>query len=120
MEQNAEDSISMHRIEQSVRDLAVAPIAQPTSAETNQYIRLIRRMETASSQLILDRLEEDWDDCHDASVMEELRIEKLLWTLTALDRKLLGIDPNIGDNESSADSITVHFEGNMGKQLCDP
>lgn len=58
-------------------------IAQNTLLELTRFQRFIRRMETAGSKIILDRLKEEWHDPVDAEANEELQLEKQLWVLTA-------------------------------------
>ncbi|CBX92807.1 hypothetical protein LEMA_P055130.1 [Plenodomus lingam JN3] len=60
-------------------------VNQPASTqsnphEPNQYQRLIRRMESASSKIVLDRLKEDWSTS--GQIDDELILEKQLWLLT--------------------------------------
>ncbi|KAK0109916.1 hypothetical protein ONS95_002587 [Cadophora gregata] len=70
--------------------------------------RSIRRMEAASSKIVLERLREEWVEVADASVYRELEIEKQLWMLTAL-RTL--------KNKSSADDIVVSASSRPTKVL---
>jgi len=51
----------------------------------NSAIRLqVRRMEAASSKIILQRLIEEWDDGQDDAIYNELEFEKNLWMLIGL------------------------------------
>jgi hypothetical protein len=52
--------------------------------EVTHLQRSIRRMEAASSKIILERLKEEWMEVADASVYRELELEKQLWMLSAL------------------------------------
>jgi hypothetical protein len=45
---------------------------------------LLRRMRTASPNIMLERLTEEWTDPTDATINEELQFEKQLWMRTAL------------------------------------
>lgn len=53
--------------------------AQNSSLEPSPFQRFIRRMESASSKIVLDRLKEDWST--DGEADEELALEKQLWLL---------------------------------------
>lgn len=53
--------------------------------ELSDLQRSIRRMESASPKIILERLQEEWLEVADASVYRELELEKQLWMLTALE-----------------------------------
>ncbi|KAG9244421.1 hypothetical protein BJ878DRAFT_550486 [Calycina marina] len=51
----------------------------------NSAIRLrLRRMETASPKIILQRLVEEWDEGEDEAIYNELEFEKQLWMLVGL------------------------------------
>ncbi|TVY82785.1 hypothetical protein LSUE1_G004967, partial [Lachnellula suecica] len=52
--------------------------------EVTYLQRSIRRMEAASSKIILERLKKEWVAVADASVYRELELEKQLWMLSAL------------------------------------
>lgn len=57
---------------------------KPPPPELSHLQRSIRRMESASPKIILERLKEEWLEVADASVYRELELEKQLWMLTAL------------------------------------
>ncbi|KAH8601921.1 hypothetical protein B0O99DRAFT_589087 [Bisporella sp. PMI_857] len=60
------------------------PLPEPPRPE-NSAIRLrVRRMEAASSKIILQRLVEEWDDDEDEAIYNELEFEKQLWMLVGL------------------------------------
>lgn len=52
--------------------------------ELSHLQRQIRRMEAASTKIILERLKEEWVEVADASVYRELELEKQRWMLFAL------------------------------------
>ncbi|KAJ9637750.1 hypothetical protein H2199_007241 [Coniosporium tulheliwenetii] len=54
------------------------------SAGLTQFQRFIRRMESAGSATILDRLKEVWTEPLDGAARAEMDLEKHLWVLTAL------------------------------------
>lgn len=56
-------------------------LAQNGISELSGFQRFIRRMESASPKIVLDRLKEDWPTSGD--IDEELALEKQLWLLTA-------------------------------------
>ncbi len=76
--------------------------------------RSIRRMEAASSKIVLERLKEEWMEATDASVYRELELEKQLWMLTAL-RKKIGqcSEARLEENMTGAKVLSL-FE-NQGK-----
>lgn len=61
------------------RQKSKSPVVEVTHLQ-----RSIRRMEAASSKIILERLKEEWIEVADASVYRELELEKQLWMLSAL------------------------------------
>jgi hypothetical protein len=84
-------------------------------AVATHFRRLIKRMESASPQVVLDRIEEDWGSTDDNAMQEELHIEKLLWALTALDSDILSNTVSAVHSTEIKDGIAIHFEGSMGK-----
>merc|ERR1711977_416439 len=79
----------------------------PTS-EIAHLQRSIRRMEAASSKIVLERLKEQWVEVADASVYRELELEKQLWMLTAL-RTL--------ENKSHSDELVMSAPSRPRKVL---
>ncbi|KAF2856310.1 hypothetical protein T440DRAFT_384613 [Plenodomus tracheiphilus IPT5] len=65
-----------------------APSAQNNTLEPNRFQRFIRRMESASSKIVLDRLKEDWST--GGEIDEELALEKQLWLLTGFQKQGFG------------------------------
>ena len=57
---------------------------KPVRQGHSQLQRSIRRMEAASSKIILERLKEEWMEVADASIYRELELEKQRWMLFAL------------------------------------
>lgn len=61
-------------------------------AQASSYshvLRLIQRMRTATSRLIIDRLREEWQHSCDSTIRDEMQLEKLLWVLVASEHPLL-------------------------------
>ncbi|KAK0635689.1 hypothetical protein B0T17DRAFT_503195 [Bombardia bombarda] len=59
--------------------------ANATSAANACVDNEIRRMATASSKTILDKLKQDWGNANDPSIYKELEMEKTRWLRSALD-----------------------------------
>lgn len=78
------------------------------------------RMENASPQVMLDRLEEDWGTSNDRIMMEELRVEKLLWALTALNSELLSGENLSAKMTDPQSNNIMHFGGSVGKFTAAP
>ncbi|CAG8959218.1 hypothetical protein HYFRA_00012576 [Hymenoscyphus fraxineus] len=98
-------------------DIPVPKLLQPpiklTNVKRQRPVRLvhshlqkgIRRMEAASSKIILERLKEEWVEVADASVYRELELEKQRWMLFALrDLKTTRLGPQ---NETSTIQLTT-------------
>ena len=56
-------------------------------AGSTHFQRLVKRLECAGPKTLLNRLQEEWEDCIDETALEELSLEKHLSTLTALQMK---------------------------------
>ncbi|KAG9242454.1 hypothetical protein BJ878DRAFT_169918 [Calycina marina] len=54
------------------------------SSDLAHLRRSIRKMEAASTKILLERLKEEWTEIVDAAVYRELELEKQLWLLCAL------------------------------------
>ncbi|OCK85906.1 hypothetical protein K432DRAFT_388161 [Lepidopterella palustris CBS 459.81] len=61
-----------------------------SSSDLTHFQRFIRRMENAGPKIILDRLKEEWNDPVNEEADDELKLEKQLWVLTALQLQTLG------------------------------
>ncbi|KAI9741248.1 MAG: hypothetical protein M1834_002964 [Cirrosporium novae-zelandiae] len=90
----------------SVTKICHTPIEEESQEDLTPFQRFIHRMESAGSKIILDALQEEWDE-PDEDARDEMELEKQLWALTAL--QLLSVKasrPMNGDQtEPHADNI---------------
>ncbi len=84
------------------------------TADLTHLKRSMRRMEAASSKIVLERLKEEWIEAADASVYRELELEKQLWMLTAL-RKKIGQCSKAKPEETITESKVLSLFENEGK-----
>lgn len=94
------------------------PLAQPlpqpkrqrkrSPLELSHLQRQIRRMEAASTKIILERLKEEWVEIADASVYRELELEKQRWMLFALR----DLKNKTSGNRTARDLSVLDMDGN--------
>ena len=96
---------------------------QPTP-ELSYLQRNIRRMDAASSKIVLERLKEEWLEVADACVYRELELEKQLWMLTVLQhlKKKSSMDLSFQIESMSLDTAPgatklLSLYENHGKQV---
>ena len=103
------------------RQYASAPF-QSSRTDEDHFIRLLRRMEVATPNVMLDRMCEDWQNSSDPVVHEELCLEKQLWALVAVESAVL--DPFLqrpSSNQARRALLSlrqhqhiVEIDGNLG------
>lgn len=75
--------------ESRLSSLKVDSSTSADKEDLTHFQRFIRRMENAGSKIILDRLKEEWNEPVDEEADDELKLEKQLWVLTALQLQTL-------------------------------
>jgi hypothetical protein len=80
-----------------------------------QLQKTIRRMEAASDRIVLERLKEEWIEVADASVYRELELEKQLWMLMALRRKVGKTDNQVEETSQYRSSKILSLYENHGE-----
>jgi Fe2+ or Zn2+ uptake regulation protein len=90
-----------------------------TTSELSLLQKTIRKMDAASSKIVLERLKEEWTEVVDASVYRELELEKQLWMLAGLkalnkDKSATNFDKHRGVSTATSRKMLSLYE-NQGQ-----